>query len=139
MTTTLLRAAAWIALAAILFVTVSPIGLRPHDVMPVDFDRALAFCSLTALFVMAYPRHSIAVGLAIVVGAIAIEWLQELSPTRHARFDDALVKACGALVGLFLGRLLLLGHARLRDNERGTGSNGRMIKPTARKPKAPAK
>ena len=106
MTQRILRLAAWLALAAILFVTVSPIGLRPHDVMPVDVDRALAFCVVTALFALSYPRHWLAVGLAIIVGAFAIEWLQELSPTRHARLDDALVKAGGAFVGLCLARLV---------------------------------
>ena len=111
---------AWLALAAIVFVTVSPIGLRPHDVMPVTIDRALAFAALACLFVTAYPRHWRSVGLAVVFCAVGIEWLQELSPTRHARLDDALIKAVGALFGVAGGRLSILAHDRLRAVPRPT-------------------
>ncbi len=108
MTRSALRIAAWLALAAIVFVTVSPIELRPHDVLPVNTDRAIAFAVVGGLFVTAYPRHWLLVGLAIVLSAIGIEWLQELSPTRHARLDDALVKAVGALCGVVAARAGLL-------------------------------
>lgn len=100
-----LRLAAWLTLAAIIFVTVSPIGMRPHDVLPVNTDRSLAFALLAGLFVAAYPRHWIWVGLAIVLSAVGIEWLQDLSPTRHARLSDASVKAAGALLGVVVGRV----------------------------------
>lgn len=103
MTRTILRAAAWTALAAIIFVTVSPIGWRPHDVMPVNFDRALAFTIMSALFVAAYPRHSVVLGLALVACAGLIELLQFFSPTRHPQFIDAFVKATGAVVGVLIG------------------------------------
>ncbi len=43
MTQKVLRAAAWLTIAFILFITVSPIGLRPHNILPVNVDRALAF------------------------------------------------------------------------------------------------
>ena len=104
--------AAWLALVAVLFVTVSPIGLRPHDVMSVQGDRALAFGLLAGLFVLAYPRHWLLVGLGIVVAAIGIEWLQELSPTRHARWGDAMVKAGGAACGAAIATLTNLMIAR---------------------------
>ena len=94
--------AAWSALAAIVFVTVSPIGLRPGDIFPVDIDRALAFAVLAILFVLAYPRHSLTVGVVMVLGAGLIEALQMLSPTRHAEINDALVKAAGALIGVVM-------------------------------------
>lgn len=111
MLTRLLRLAAWLSLAAIIFVTVSPIGLRPHDVLPVDIDRALAFVVMAFLFVLAYPRSWMIVAAAIILGAGGIELLQELSPTRHARMNDALVKAGGAAVGVVLG----WAANRLRD------------------------
>jgi VanZ family protein len=98
--------AAWLALAAIIFVTVSPIGLRPHDVLPVNLDRALAFALVAVLFVMAYPRHWLWIAVALTIGAGAIELLQELSSTRHARFDDALVKAAGALGGVLVAHAI---------------------------------
>ena len=99
----LFRLSVWLALAAILFATLSPIELRPEDLLPVNYDRAIAFAAVSALFVLAYPRNWFWVGLAIVVGAGAIELLQELSPTRHADATDALVKAAGASLGVLAG------------------------------------
>jgi hypothetical protein len=97
---------AWLALAAIIFVTVSPIGLRPSDILPVNMDRALACAGMAGLFVLAYPRHWLWVGLVMVFGAGLIEVLQLLSPTRHARVDDAIVKASGALMGVLAAHLI---------------------------------
>jgi hypothetical protein len=97
-----LQLAAWTALAAIVIVTISPIGWRPRDILPVDMDRALVFAAMSALFVAAYPKHWFALSILMVVGAGAIELLQLLSPTRHARLDDAVVKAVGALAGSLL-------------------------------------
>ncbi|WP_294643282.1 VanZ family protein [uncultured Aureimonas sp.] len=139
MTQRILRLAAWLALAAILFVTVSPIGLRPHDVMPVDLDRALAFVVMTALFALAYPKRWLAVGLTIIVGAFAIELLQELSPTRHARLDDALVKAGGAFVGLCLARLVLTVHPRRASRGASRDVPARTLTTPATSPEAPAR
>jgi hypothetical protein len=45
-------------------VTVSPIELRPQDILPVNLDRALAYFLMSVLF-------------------------QYFSPTRHAHFTDA--------------------------------------------------
>jgi VanZ family protein len=95
----LLKTVAWLSLFAIIFVTVSPIGWRPHDFLPVDLDRALAFAAMTLLFVLAYPRHFVLCSLLLIAGALAIEALQLLSPTRHAHLDDAVVKAAGAAFG----------------------------------------
>ncbi|WP_377293467.1 VanZ family protein [Rhizobium sp. SG2393] len=92
--------AVWTALAAIVFVTVSPIQMRPGDIFAVDVDRALAFGLLAAGFMIAYPRHALKVGLLVVLAASATEALQLLSPTRHARIDDALVKTAGAAAGM---------------------------------------
>jgi len=44
--------------------------------------------------------------------AVGFEFLQEFSPTRHARVDDAIVKAFGALVGVAIGHLV--NRTRLR-------------------------
>jgi hypothetical protein len=46
---------AWTAFAAIIFVTVSPIEMRPGDIFSVDVDRALAFGLLSSMFMVAYP------------------------------------------------------------------------------------
>ncbi len=94
-----LKILAWVSLLAIVFVTVSPIGWRPHDLLPVDLDRAAAFALMTLLFVLAYPRHFLLCSALLILGALGIEALQLLSPTRHAHLDDAVVKAAGAAVG----------------------------------------
>ena len=110
--------AAWTAFAAIVFVTVSPIEMRPGDILSVDFDRALAFGLLSSMFMIAYPRHALLVGSFIVFSAGAIELLQALSPTRHARLDDAVIKGAGALGGMVLAfsynALRIFRHARRR-------------------------
>ena len=104
MTSRIFKLAAWLALAAVIFATASPIGLRPHDMLPVNVDRALAFTVMTALFVMAYPRHWLPVAALLIAGAFGIEMLQLLSPTRHSHLFDANIKAAGAAIGVVIGR-----------------------------------
>jgi VanZ family protein len=106
MTPRLLKFLPWLALAAIVFATISPIRLRPHDFASVDIDRAGAFAVMALLFVTAYPRRWVACGVLLILGAGGIELLQYLSPTRHARVDDAVVKAAGAVFGCLLGLAL---------------------------------
>lgn len=103
LTQTIARLAAWACLAFIIFVTVGPIGLRPADLLPVNWDRALAFALMGALFVVAYPGYAFSCGTLIIAAAGAFELLQLLSPSRHAHFDDAVVKAAGAVLGLLTG------------------------------------
>jgi len=109
---------AWTAFAAIVFVTVSPIEMRPGDMFSVDVDRALAFGLLSSIFMVAYPRHALLVGGFVVLSAGGIELLQALSPTRHARLDDAIIKGAGALGGMALAisynALRTFRHARRR-------------------------
>ena len=93
MLTRLIRIGAWLALAAILFVTVSPIGYRSHDVVSTDFDRAAAYAVLSALFVFAYPRHRLAIAVLVVLVAGGAELFQFISPTRHPHLADAAVLA----------------------------------------------
>ncbi|MBB3543550.1 MULTISPECIES: VanZ family protein [unclassified Rhizobium] len=100
------RPIAWLLLVAIIFVTLSPIALRPHTVTSVNLDRALAYSLVGFMFAIAYPRQWIAVAFLLVAGALAIEYLQYLSPTRHARLHDAAVKILGASVGVSIGCLL---------------------------------
>jgi len=99
MTTRIFQIFAWLALTTIIFITISPIALRPHDVVAANADRALAFAAMAALFVWAYPRHLFVCVVLLMFGAGAIELLQNLSPTRHAEVHDAVVKAIGAFAG----------------------------------------
>jgi VanZ family protein len=97
------RLIAWATLAFIIFSTVAPLDWRPHDLLPVNVDRAVAFMLATSLFVLAYPRHFVLCSSLLIFGAGAIEILQYLSPTRHPHFEDATVKAIGAVAGTVLG------------------------------------
>lgn len=103
MTRTILKILPWSALAFVVFATVSPIEMRPHDLLPVNVDRAGAFAVMAFLFVLAYPRHWKLCALLLLMGAGAIELLQFLSPSRHANADDALIKAGGAAIGCVMG------------------------------------
>ncbi len=103
MTRILLKGAAWSVLASILFSTVSPIDLRPHTLTTVNIDRAGAYALAGLVFVLAYPRHWKSIGILLVAGALGFEFLQEFSPTRHARLHDAIVKGGGAIAGVAMG------------------------------------
>lgn len=120
MTTRLLRVCAWLALAAIVFVTVSPIGYRPRDIVSTNFDRAAAYAVLSALFVFAYPRHRWTVAALVLLTAGGAEIFQWLSPTRHPHLMDAAMKTAGGVSGLFAGILLHTGAARLRVGQRSS-------------------
>lgn len=112
------RITAWTVFAAIVFVTVSPIEMRPGDIFSVDIDRALAFGLLSSVFLIAYPRQVLLVGSLVTLSAGGIELLQALSPTRHARVDDAIIKGIGAVGGIMLAYLYnalrALRHQRRR-------------------------
>ena len=90
----------WLALGAVALVTVSPIEWRPEDIFGVNNDRALAFGVMSALFVYAYPRHWAKVAVAMVGISFGLELLQLFQESRHARLEDALVKATGATAGI---------------------------------------
>jgi VanZ family protein len=89
---------AWSTLLAIAFATLSPIGLRPH-VGNVSGERFWAFAAVALLFGVAYPRHLWLVTILVGGTAVGLEVLQHLTPDRHGRIPDALVKLAGALSG----------------------------------------
>jgi VanZ family protein len=102
----LLRLVAWLLVAAIVVVTLGPMGDRPRTILPVDAERALAFFVVGLAFAMAYPTHIWWAVAFVIVGAIGLEWLQNLRPDRHGREADALVKIAGAVIGLGTGWLI---------------------------------
>lgn len=106
---------AWLLLAFILFATVAPIGLRPHTITSVDLDRTGAYLLAGLVFALAYPKQWKTVAALLVLGALAIEYLQYLSPTRHPRLHDGAVKALGASLGLISGWVI----NRRRETKRG--------------------
>lgn len=103
---TALRVLAWLLLAGLIFVTLSPINLRPISPLPTQVERATALALVGFVFALAYPRRLILVA-AIVLGAtVLLELLQLMSPSRHGRAIDVAVKLIGASAGLGAGWLL---------------------------------
>jgi hypothetical protein len=95
--------AAWLSLAFIVFLTLSPVGLRPQ-VAGVGLEHLAAFAVMGLLFAVAYPRHLVPI-VALVLGSAAIlELLQLITPDRHARFSDMLFKLAGGSIGIAVAR-----------------------------------
>src|SRR3954453_2426813 len=105
--------AAWCVLGSIIFVTLSPIGLRP-ETGSVSAERLLAYGLLGTLFFMAYPQHFLRVITLILVVASVLELLQHLTPDRHGHVADAGEKIVGGVAGASIARLAqLLFRARV--------------------------
>ena len=97
-------AAGWLALAFIVYATLSPIDARPVVTRP-HFEHFAAFAVMGLAFGLAYPNRLLLV-VAIVFGsAFGLEALQLLTPDRHGRFLDALIKASGGICGIGVGQL----------------------------------
>ncbi|WP_424627902.1 VanZ family protein [Bradyrhizobium sp. SYSU BS000235] len=95
--------AAWLSLGFIAFATLSPLGVRPH-VAGVGFEHVAAFAVTGVLFALAYPRHSLIVAILVLGSATILELSQLLTPDRHARFSDLLVKLAGGSIGIAVAR-----------------------------------
>lgn len=106
--------AAWLALAFITYATLSTIDARPVFA-GLQFEHFAAFGLTGLAFGVAYPKRKFLV-VAIVVGsAFVLEAMQLLTPDRHGRILDALVKAAGGICGVGVSRIW--GHlVRTRVN-----------------------
>jgi hypothetical protein len=93
------------AFAAIVFVTLCPIGLRPHLAGP-NAERFGAWLVLGLLVQLAAGRRVAAPTAAVIAAALALEYAQHLAPGRHGEVPDALVKAIGGALGCLAGQLL---------------------------------
>ena len=100
-----LRVLAWLLLAGLIFVTLSPINLRPISPLPVQVERAMALAVIGFVFAIAYPRQILHVALLVAAATITIELLQLFAPSRHGRVTDVTVKLAGAGIGLLAGAL----------------------------------
>jgi VanZ family protein len=97
--------AGWLALAFIVFATLSPAGVRPALAGP-HFEHFAAFAVMGFAFGLGYPNRILLV-VAFVAGvALGLEGLQLLTPDRHGRAADALVKALGGISGISVGQMV---------------------------------
>jgi hypothetical protein len=98
----LARPLAWLLLAALIFATLSPIGLRPVSGLPVGLERFGAFAALGFLFAYGYPHRRWEVLALVTLAGAGLEALQLIEATRHGRLGDFLVKAAGGGFGVAL-------------------------------------
>jgi VanZ family protein len=99
--------AGWLALAFIVYATLSPIEARPV-IAGVHFEHFAAFGLVGLAFALAYPNRLLFVFVIVVGSAVTLEALQLLTPDRHGRVVDALVKAAGGVCGIGAGQLAQL-------------------------------
>jgi hypothetical protein len=118
----LLIALAILSAAAIAFVTLCPIGLRPHF-GSANNERFTAFFALGALVALAAQRRSLGALALVVFLAFGLEAAQSLVPGRHGMLSDAIVKALGGVLGCAaaqlsfpLRRLLAAAPATVRSD-----------------------
>lgn len=101
-----LRVLAWLLLAGLIFVTLSPINLRPISPLPTQLERAIALAVVGFAFALAYPRHLWVVALLVLGSTVLLEFLQLVQPSRHGRVIDVMVKLVGGGFGLAAGTIL---------------------------------
>ncbi len=94
-----------VGFTAIAAATLCPIELRPH-LGPPNGERFVAFLVLGALMDAARPGRSPSTAAVVILLACALEAAQLLVPGRDARIFDAVVKACGGCIGVFLAAAL---------------------------------
>jgi hypothetical protein len=93
------RLLGWLLLAALVFVTLCPIGLRPTSGEPAWLERLAAYAVFAFVFSVGYPRQRLLVLAFTVAAAGSLEAAQELNWSRHGRFTDFYVKAAGCGFG----------------------------------------
>lgn len=101
----IMRAFSWLAVLALVVVSMVPADERPMTGLHHEFEHFLAFVLASLMFGFA---HSVSVSLrALLLGAIVFSLVLELSQillqTRHARMEDFIVDAVAACVGIVIG------------------------------------
>lgn len=94
-----LQLIAWVVLVGLIVATLGPVELRPSLGLPLKVERFLGFAIVAALFTLAYPRRWISIMAVLSIGAVGLELLQFISPTRDPSPIDAIVKVVGAIAG----------------------------------------
>jgi VanZ family protein len=101
------RVVAWVLLSVIVVLTVVPPGLRPSTFVPHKIEHAAIFLAVGASFGMAYLGRERILSVGAILFCGAIELAQLYVPGRHARVSDFVVDATAAVVGVFMGGILL--------------------------------
>ena len=112
--------AAWASVLALAFATLTHVGfvysiyyrlapllMRPGMRTYAHFEHVIAFAILGGLFAFAYPRRVIFVCSVVFISAVALEYLQTLTPDRHGRLIDVFEKVLGGALGIFAAHAIL--------------------------------
>ena len=94
----------WASLVLITFATLSPIQDRPK-LAGLQLEHFAAFAIMGFAFALGAPRRTWSLVAMMILSAFVLESAQLLTPDRHGRVLDALVKAIGGGCGVGLGRL----------------------------------
>jgi hypothetical protein len=111
------RVVGWLLLAAAVFVTLCPIGLRPVTGYPLWLEHSAAYAVLVLVFSVGYPCHRLLVLILTILAAGAQEAAQALEWTRHGRLSDFYGKAIGCAFGwmlTFIAASLKSAHQRFQ-------------------------
>jgi len=108
------RVVAWLALAAIILLSLVPPGGRPTTFVPHKIEHAGIFFADGIAFGFAYLGYEWLLGIGAVIFCAAIELAQLMIPGRHARLSDFFVDAAAVCVGIFAGSTLTRMTRRYR-------------------------
>ena len=110
--TKLIRIAAWVAILAIAYATLTRVGfvyaiyfkLAPLLRGPAmhtfaHYEHVIAFALVGALFAFAYPKRLLLICGIVLGGAALLEIAQTLTPDRHGTLIDAVEKIAGGAAG----------------------------------------
>src|SRR5215467_2782270 len=101
------RKTAWLALAAIIVLSLVPPGVRPSTFMPHKIEHAGIFLLDGVAFGIAYCGYQWLASVMAVIFCATIEVAQLAVPGRHARLSDFFVDAIAIRVGIFGGSTLI--------------------------------
>ncbi|TIR65112.1 MAG: hypothetical protein E5X15_31435 [Mesorhizobium sp.] len=116
--TSISRLTALVLLAAITFATLSPVQMRPH-LGEANMERALAYALFGLALAFGFRARLMHAMLFVCAAAGLLELLQAVDPGRHARLQDALVKAAAGLIGIALARIVFAVAGRAVDRSAG--------------------
>jgi VanZ family protein len=111
---------AWASMLALAFATLThvdfvysiyyklaPLLMRPGMKLYVHFEHVIVFAVFGVLFAFAYPRRLIFVCSIVFISAVALEYLQTMTPDRHGTLIDAFEKVVGGAFGIFTAHGIL--------------------------------
>jgi VanZ family protein len=113
----LLRAAGWACIAALIILSLVPGGERPHTGLPGQIEHVIAYCGTAAVLGLGYSTTKARFGLVgmLALLAVVLEMAQQWIPGRHSQFIDFAASSAGACLGMLaVAAVDRLGLADLR-------------------------